>query len=265
MDGTLTDVITYPAFNFLVFAPFLFFGLNDIRWALLFFHIATLITMYIFTPKEYKSLILITMYVFPYFLDFTAGGVTDIVWMFLFVLTLKFWNTRPIISYIFLGLASSYKQIVWFTLPFFLIRLWYEGVNLSNRRKVKRLAIFCTSLGLIFGVVNAPFVVDAPDEWLQAVLAHLLSQSAPMVPFGFNLAFLSSIGIFLPITYFNGLTILTVLVAIIAYYLYCDEYPWLMWIFVFIIPLFWWRSLPNYFIYWMPLLAFDILYNYAKR
>lgn len=37
MDGTITDIVTYPAFNFLVFVPFLLLGLNDLRWALLFF------------------------------------------------------------------------------------------------------------------------------------------------------------------------------------------------------------------------------------
>jgi uncharacterized membrane protein len=264
IDGTFTDVITYPAFNFLFFVPFIFFGLNDIRWALLFSHIATLIVMYIFTPKQYRSLILIPMFIIPDFLTFTPGGVTDIVWVFLLVLSLKLWNSRPVISYIFIGLASSFKQIVWYALPFFSIRLWYEGIDLPYSEKVKRFAIFCTTVGLTFTVVNAPFVIDARDEWLQAVLAPLFPQGAPMVPFGFGLAFMSSFGISMPMRYFTGLTILAIVVATIAYYLYCDKYPWLMWVLLLVIPLFWWRSLPNYFIYWIPLLAFDFLRNYAK-
>lgn len=265
MDGTITDVITYPAFNFLFFVPFIFFGLNDIRWALLFTHIATLIVMYVFTPKKYRSLILIPMFVIPDFLTFTSGGVTDIVWVFLLVLSLKLWNTRPVISYIFLGLASSFKQIVWYALPFFSIRLWCEGVDLPYSEKVKRFAIFCATLGLTFTVLNAPFVIGARDEWLQAVLAPLFPQGAPMVPFGFGLALMSSFGISLPLRYFTGLTILAIVVATIAYYLYCDEYPWLMWVLLLIIPLFWWRSLPNYFIYWIPLLAFDVFAKSCKR
>jgi uncharacterized membrane protein len=86
-----------------------------------------------------------------------------------------------------------------------------------------------------------------------------------MVPFGFGLALMSSFGISLPLRYFTGLTILAIVVATIAYYLYCDEYPWLMWVLLLIIPLFWWRSLPNYFIYWIPLLAFDVFAKSCKR
>lgn len=289
MDGTITDIITYPAFNFLVFVPFLAFGVTDLRWALLFFHIATLVAIYIFSPSRLRPIVLIPMFMIPVFLAYTSGSVTDIVWVFFLVLSVGFWhsktyhipmlkewiehfpalksrsiNLNTILSGIFLGFSMSFKQIIWIALPFFLIRLWRENFELNFSQRLRKLLSFCTAVTLPFIVFNIPFIMDSPGDWLTAVAAPLFPMGAPMAPYGIGISILTLLGVSLPESYFTYVTLLTIFISIVTYYLYYDRLRFSMWALLIVIPLFWWRSLPNYFIYWIPPMVLDIACNYKE-
>ena len=278
MDGTIVNTITYPAFNFLVFTPFIVAGLTDLRWALLFFHIATLIAMYIFSPVKLRPIILLPWFMIPVFLVFTPGAATDIVWVFFLTIALVFWHSKTysfrlknlnielnkILSGIFIGFSLSFKQITWFVLPFFLIRLWND-VESNYFQKLKRILSFCIASLLPFVMLNIPFIIDSPSHWVEAVLAPLFPKGAPMAPYGIGFALSVISGMLLPESYFSNLTILVTFISIIAYYLYYDRLGSKMWIFLMIIPLFWWRSLLTYFVYWIPLAIFEIAHGKGRK
>jgi len=284
MDGTITDVITYPAFNFLFFVPFLAFGLDDLRWVLLLTHVLTLLGMYFFSPEKYRPTILIPMFLIPFILDFTPGSVTDIVWVFFIIMSigLMFTNNRVIrtletwfrsnfslkkrntglniiLSGFFLGLAISFKQITWMMLPFLLIRLWHNTLEINYVDKLKHIVLFCLVIATPFFIFNVPFIINSPKIWFDAVLAPLFPQGAPMVPYGIGLQSMILSGITLPKNYFTWLTLTVTFLLIVVYYLYHEKVKFGMWLFLTIIPLFWWRSLPNYLIYWIPPMILDIV------
>src|SRR5690606_34378533 len=85
------------------------------------------------------------------------------------------------------GLACAIKQNVWLLAPFLLIRAWRSG----GRREAARFAL--VSAG-VFLLINLPFILMDPRQWLTGVLAVFVE---PQIYLSLGLSRLTELGILL--------------------------------------------------------------------
>jgi uncharacterized membrane protein len=183
-------------------------------------------------------------------LDATVAGDLDVFYVLLIFIAWRWWQ-RPVTSALALGLALAAKQLAWFYLPFYAIRV---GRELGWRQAVLRLAGAFT----LFGVINAPFFLNDARAWAESILAP---QVDPMFPLGNGLIRLSLSGI-LPLwpSGVYGLLEVAVLLACIAWYWKVERQAPEAGLVLAVVPLFFaWRSLTTYF-YFVALPALALVF-----
>ncbi|MHA1747286.1 MAG: hypothetical protein ACTSYF_01420, partial [Promethearchaeota archaeon] len=255
MDGTFINYITYPSINFLIFVPFMALGVKNLVQIVFIFYLFSIIFLYITSRNHPLNPIIVfplIIYELPFF-DFVVGSVTDFVWIFFMMIALYMaTKDKLVFSSIFLALSAGFKQIAIMAVPFLIIRL-------LNRHKLKNIVrYFLTPLAIAFILPNLPYLIWDPYSWIKAVLAPIISLDAPMIPHGFGLIRLMlSNEIPIPHSAYMFLSIGFLLISIYLY-LIKSENKELCWILIIINFLFWWRSFPNYFISWIPILLLDL-------
>ena len=70
------------------------------------------------------------------------------------------------------GVAVSTTQVAWFPIPFLLLGIFlHRRPELGSRRALRVTATFTGLALLTFLLINAPFIVWSPRDWLHGVLA----------------------------------------------------------------------------------------------
>ncbi len=255
-SGDISTNLAYPALHFLVFVPFVAAGLNDMRWVLFLFEIATAATLYYKAPRELRPIVLLPIFVSADLaIDFNAGSVTDFLWVFPMVCA-AFSMHDPFRSGIFYGVAGAMKQQPWIVAPFVLIRMF----NLKKGSLIVRTSNvlkFVGATAFAFAVPNLLFIFKDPGAWLSGILTPAYSG---LVILSQGLSMLTQAGIAaLPPMFYIGTTAAIFLTLVANYFVYFDKLKHLIWIFPAVTMWFSYRALQNYFMYWVPVMVAEAL------
>lgn len=249
--GDLITTLNYPALHFLVYIPFIEIGLTDMRWVTILFEIAVFILLYWKAPKKLRPIVLLPLFAgSDVVINFTAGCVTDFLWVLPLVSTVLFIN-NPFISAASFGLACSIKQEPWLFAPFILTWVWMETEGERRRRIVGVVRFAAISLGAFF-ISNLWFLGDIAAWWkgvTYPVFGNLIVQSQ-------GLSMITQLG-YLPLgkDFFLIATLTIYLLLIVNYVVYYDRLKYTFWIFPAVALWFSYRGLQSYFIHLIPLVA----------
>jgi len=237
--------ISYPAGSFLFHTPFTALGLEDLRVFYLLCAIAAGAIIFWRAPSRLRPLVVAAFLVSLVLWNLVATGTNDTLYV-LFVLVGWMLRSRLWLAALFMGLAASTKQIAWFYVLFYLI--------LVLRETGWRPALH--SLGgilVVFSAINLPFIIDAPQHWLEGVLGPVMD---PLFPKGAGIVAFSVAGILPPnALVFTLMEVAVLIVAAIWYYRAGYRYPQVG-LLLAVLPLFFaWRSFSFYF-YFASLLVF---------
>ncbi len=252
-NGAPQHKVTYPALPTLAVTLLHNLGIMQGRAVGLVFHVVLLVTLFVAAPRDLRPLILLPLAVLQAMVDSTLFGVGDVVWSALLVLMLVLWRYR-IARALLYGLAATYRQQPWFIGPFLLIQIWNETQDQPRRQRFRALAQFLgISIG-VFALLNLPFFLNNPQAWLASALEPSYAQ---FTVDGVGLNAIWRFG-YLPLTrsFFTGLQLTTYLAALFLYWRHGKRLGTSFWI---IPALFFWlyyRSLTNYWYYWVPPLLY---------
>jgi uncharacterized membrane protein len=159
-----------------------------------------------------------------------------------------------VLSGLFLGLADGVKQTPWMIIAF--LWLW-----LAREKRMDALRYFTIAWFLAFIVPNLPFMVypsihTAFPAWLKGTLLPAL---VPDFSQGAGLALLN-LGIW-SVTHsvMTLMTIAWVLALLIAYLFVGRDGRWSAWVIPTMIYLVTYRSLANYFVYFIPIAFYIVM------
>jgi len=247
--------VSYPAGSFLFQAPLVALGLEDTRLFYLLCAIAMVVVIFWQAPGRLRPLVIVAFLTNLVFWNLIGTGTIDTLYV-LFILLGWILRKRLWLSALFMGLAATTKQTAWLFVLFYLILILRE---IGWKRALQ-------SLGVIVGtfvVINLPFIFDAPQAWLEGVLAPVLD---PMFPKGVGLVAFSIAGILPPNSLiFTMIEVAVLILALVWYYFKCPKYPHAG-LLLAVLPLFFaWRSFSCYF-YFASLLVFGavVIEEYKK-
>jgi hypothetical protein len=256
LQGAQVETLPYPALHFLALRPVLAWGLEGGRFLYSFSFSLLLATVFFYAPSHYRPVVLIPVMINPELLHFPFYWASDSIWALLLALMLWHWK-RPWARAVLLGLACAYKQTPWLFAPFLAVRI------LREEEKPWRALAFYTGVSLAtFALCNLPYIWADPRAWFQGTFDPMLS---PYVSLGRGFSMLMQSNL-MPFSkgYFGSLTLLTFALSIWCYFLNYQRLRPLLWWFPAAVLFFSYRSLPNYFIYSVPLLVME-LSRYDER
>lgn len=182
-DGTPLRSFNYPVLAFLVPAPFIATGLDDVRFIYLAEVLVLLVLVTISAREPWR----------PYALAAGVGGIAvmrqfvvagvDPAWA---LLLLAAWLTRGARgSAVLLGLAISARQTAWPVAPLLILWTW--------RRHGRREALGHTAIaGAVALALHAPFLITAPEAVIGGITEVVLM---PIERGGVGLSLLAAAGI----------------------------------------------------------------------
>jgi uncharacterized membrane protein len=230
--------VSYPALSFLVLIPLVWAGAPTV----IPFYLLCLLLLALLGLRSVRRdlrwwvalLFLADLPVINSVLD----GSLDIFCILLVFLAWRSYQ-RWWVSAVLMGLAVASKQTAWFYLPFYLVYVYQRQ---GFRDTARRIGL----AGLLFVVINLPFIVMDAGAWTAGVLAPVRD---PMFPGGSGLIALS-IGKLLPFLPREIYTLLEgfgLAAALIWYWRWGHKRPEAAMVLA-VLPLFLaWRSLPSYF------------------
>ena len=262
-SGTYLMTFQYPALLFLVFVPFVWLGLRDMRWVLVLFEVAVVLTLYIKGPRRLRPMLLLPLFAgSDLMINFTAASVSDALWV-LPLLFVAFCLERPIASGFFYGLACAMKQTPWFLAPFLLIYLIRTEDGKNLRERLLRTTKFAATTIAVFLAVNLPFMLANSAAWFRNVLTPMTED---LVIHSQGFSSLTEVGVLSVGRIFYTVVFASVFVVLIVnYYVYFDKLRYVLWIFPGIILWFSYRALTNYIIYWTPLMLLSLILWYKAE
>jgi len=238
-SGAVVRTYNYPALSFLVVAPFVALGLDDIRWVFLGELIILALVAIARLPLAWRPMALATIVgnAIVFRQEILAG--IDPLWTLLMIAG---WLAlgRAWLSAVLIGLAFAARQTAWFVAPFYVILVWQR----FGRREALRRAVVAGAVAL---AVNLPFFVLAPAAFIEGVTAPLLG---PLEPDGVGLVRFGLAGV-VPLFsrgVYGGLALVVFVALLVAFVRWrrAVTSAALVWPFV---PLYFaWRSLQNYFV-----------------
>lgn len=253
-DGrTLDNLMSWPAGSILAVAPALWLGVNDVRWVVVAFEIAVLVLLWLRAPPSLRPLVMLPLAVDPdLFLQFTAGGVMDFIWV-LPVLgsAIALYSGRLGWAALLYGIAAGTKQQPWLLAPFLLIWVWKVRRESDYPARLRAVTEFAAIGSAGFLALNVWFMTWDFQGWLRAVLLPFREQ---LVPFGSGISLLTQTGLAdLPKDFYTAATFGVWGVLLLAYALYFRTLKHAIWLAPAIIMWFGYRSLQNYFVFWTPI------------
>jgi uncharacterized membrane protein len=237
-NGSVVHTYNYPAMSFLVIAPFVALGVDDVRWVYL---VEVLLIAAISVQQlrpAWRSMALATVIgseivtrqwilagIDPSWALFTLGA-----WL---VRRHRWWSS------ILLGLAVGARHPAWFVAPFFVLAI----LERFGRREAIRTAAIALAVAV---AVNLPFVIGAPDRAIGGILAPMF---APLVSDGVGLMRYGADGVvpLFPRTVYTALSLVALAGLLVLLWRRPRDLAGapLAWPFL---PLYFaWRSLQNYF------------------
>lgn len=189
IDGTSVTSLSYPAFSFLVYVPFLLLGwssqlainVNVLAWAL------AVMVAYVLLPRAIRPLAIVIGSLAIY-TGFAVGGVTDAIYMPLLIGAVYQWDryadaSRPMrwVTPTLMALAMSVKQTVWFVVPFILVGLFLEsrGPESTGRQRLVVPLSYLARLLMVFVVINLYSIVQGPTAWIRGVFTPFFDHLVP--------------------------------------------------------------------------------------
>ena len=262
-SGGLITNLNYPAVSFLVYAPFVALGVEDLRPVSVAFLLATLGLVFLATPRHLRLVCLGLLFTSSFFLAFSLNGF-DIVYIFFLLVTVVAWQRNPALAMVAFGLACATKQPVWFIAPFLLIRLWKDTPAGEGR-------VYTTSKHVAYAIAaflipNAWFLANDPLSWLQGVLTPLGGTGDILVPLSQGLTILfytRTLDVTPWLLSVLGGSILFFLLAL--YWLHYGRLRETLWVAPSLILLVSERALQNYFEMFYPILLAILMATVPHR
>jgi hypothetical protein len=246
-DGASVEFVarpSYPALSFLALVPFVALGI-DTNYVYLGCLLAAMAIVVWRAPSGLRPFVLTGLLGASCLVAFTVGGSADLLYALPLVVA---WIWRDhLAGAVALGIAVAVKQVAWFVAPFYLIAV-------AGRSGWRAAATHAAVSGALFAVVNAPFALWHPADWIAGLLTPV---TLPMFPRGAGLVFLSTTG-GLPLLSayaYLAMEAVAMLVCLVIAWRARRSSPEIG-IALALIPLFFaWRSLFSYF-FLIPLFAF---------
>lgn len=258
VDGTFVDSLSYPALSFLYFVPQTLLGIPNLNLTSIVVVLLSLAFLIRESPSHLALAPFAVFFADPSITFFSYGGVFDILWVLPLLLAMKFWARGQLpVAATLVGLAFAVKQTAWFVAPFLAIWLYLES---DTQAVFRQRAGTCLTFGFAgFLLPNIPFIIWNPGAWTRSVLLPMLG-GVGLVQQGRGLVVLSSTGLApLPTSFFT-VTLLVLLVASLCLYsLYFDAARWLAWLAPILLLWVNYRSLQNYFIFFIPIAYYAVL------
>ncbi|MFN8564799.1 MAG: hypothetical protein U0703_24970 [Anaerolineae bacterium] len=239
--------VTYPALPTEILYLFDRLGLGQGRVVDLTFYLAVLVLLFVGADKRYRPLVLLPVFALNDYTSSTLFGVGDIVWSALLVAMVLAWRRHRWRAVLF-GLAASFRQQPWFIAPFLLLLIWDEGE--TRRDKIRACALFVGISVLIFVGTNLPFALTSPQSWLQSVIEPLYAQFS-VDGIGLNAVWRFGL-VSLNRTFFTVLQTGSYLLLLLLYWRHRRAWGMAFWIIPIIYFWMYYRSLTNYWLYWIP-------------
>ena len=237
----LETLLGYPAGCFLLPAPFLLMGIEDIRIIYLILLIPALAYVLLKAPKKMRIIFIVAVLASLEIWNSIAAGETGSLYFPFLLLAWVLPKRHLWLSALFMGVAIATKQVAWFFMPFYLILI------LRTMGMKKMLAVLALAVAVFF-VANAPFIISDPKLWISSIMSPMLDN---MFPLGVGIVSLVSGGVLdihSPFI-FSLLEVLVGVVVVVWYYRNCRRYPH-SGLVLAMLPLFFaWRSLWPYFYY----------------
>ncbi len=254
----LESQLGYPAGCFLLTAPFVLMGIEDIRIVYLILILPALAYATFKIPLNMRLLFIGAVLISLELWNSVAAGETGSLY-FPFLLLAWILPKRHLwLSALFMGVAVATKQVSWFLMPFYLILIFR---TMGKRKALSALAIVTA----VFLIANSPFIIADPGLWLTSMMSPMIDNLFPLgvgiVTFvtGSVLDIRSSL-------IFGAMEVIIGIVAIIWYSRNCIRYPHTGPLLA-VLPLFFaWRSLWPYFFYFdIVILAAVLIDEYGTR
>jgi uncharacterized membrane protein len=258
LTGGFGDRYSYPALSFLIFMPFYLAGLKNFAAVQLLFLGLTMLILYRDTPPRWRALAVLAILLAPVQFQYAAGGVMDIVWMPLLILSMRSMERgRHSVAGLFLGLADSVKQTPWIAILY--LAIYY----IRNRGRLgwRPAAEFFVWWFAAFAAVNAPFALWPPSSFSAWLSGVMYPAAAPAVSQGFALALLNMTTSTLPHGLITALTVAWAAATLAMYWSISDrpDAVWLAYVMPALVYFVTWRSLANYFIAFVPAAYYGVL------
>ncbi len=239
VDGSVLRTYAYPALSFLVVAPFVWAGMDDIRWLYLVEVLLMAVLVSSRLRPAWRPFAMATVIGSEVIARQSVLAGVDPTWA---LLLLAAWIFRRSSSWsaVLLGLAIADRQPAWFAAPFLLVAIVQTyGIGEAVRRGV--IAVVVAVL------VNAPFLLLSPGRTIESIfgplLAPLVSDGVGLIQFGVTDRYITLFPREVYTTF--ALVILVGLVALLWRRARDVTSAPLVWPFL---PLYFaWRSLQNYF------------------
>lgn len=238
IDGSPLHTFNYPALSFLVPAPFIALGLQDIRYIYLVEVVVLVLVLIRQTAVPWRPLVTAAVVGNAVISRQNILAGVDPLWAVLiacaFLLIARRWP-----SSILLGLAVATRQPAWYFAPFYLLAVWKR----QGRAEVMRR----TGIAAVAAILpNLPFFFASPLDFLGGVSQPMLGE---LEPYGVGLIRFSTDGAlpFLPRGAYAALSLTALIVFGLILWRAWRRYPSGVLIFPSAVLWFGWRSLQNYF------------------
>lgn len=261
LDGSSQNRVTYPALPTLTLWLLDKIGLGQVRTLGLIAWLILLCLIFISCPEPARPVILLPLLLLKWLMALSLGGLQDVVWCTLLVGMILAWQHptkgRGTLRAILFGLAISYRQQPWFIAPFLLVILWNEPGSVAQR--LRRIAYFIGMSAGVFLIINLPFMLWNFRDWW---LGTFEPAYAPFSLFSQGgLADLSVFGIAaLPREFYSVAQVSFYVVALVIHARHPRFVGQAFWIFPGIFFWLYYRSLSNYWIYWLPPLLVALIH-----
>jgi ALG3 protein len=238
--------LSYPAGAFLLAAPVVAVGWPEFSASYMVWIVGAYLLLAWRAPARMRPWLVPLALGNVAFWDYVMRGFTEGSMVFLL---LAAWITRrrPVVSAVLMGAAVATHQEAWLVAPFYLVLVGHTD---GWRAAVWRLAV----IGAIFALVNGPFALQSPGDWLSGVLGPLKD---PMFPAGAGIIALGRHG--LPTLWLHPVYTVLELAALVACVLYyartCGRQPDTGLVLALVPLVFAWRSFFVYFFAPLPILC----------
>ncbi len=262
IDGSTVDALSYPALSFLLFVPQALLSGNTSAFDLTSVFVLCLVLLYLVwrSPPFLCWVPLVLTWIDPDLVNFSKGGVFDILWLPFLLWAMDSWRTRRIfLSGVFFGLAACVKQTPWLVGPFLI--MWLLTESRPWPKKFSHSFALGTGFLVAFIVPNLYFIVDDPNAWTQGVLTPIWGQHAPLVQQGVGAVFLSSSGLLtLPKSFWALVFGGAITLLLLIYFSFFKNLRWLAWVIPMFALWFNYRSLQSYFSFFSPVAYYVLLH-----
>jgi uncharacterized membrane protein len=234
--------------------------MSDLRWVVVAAEILALAVLWLKAPAAIRPLAFLPIAIDPdQFVHFTAGGVTDYLWVLpLMGTAFLLRDRRYLAAALLFGTAAAVKQQPWLLAPFLCIWVWYDHEDDPLLQRLRPVAVFVAGSLAAFLAFNLPFALWDFEGWLASVF---LPFHEDLIPFGSGLSMLTQVGAAqLPKSFYTLATFGVWAILLIAYATHFRALKYAVWLLPGLVLWFSYRSLQSYFIYWTPLLIIALFF-----